>query len=80
MPRTKGSSHNVCIRELLQAIDMHGKTDRHMKLLTIQKESRRKEAGGRKRFWRRRLDGIGLDTVNKVFLAIEFKRMQEKLG
>ncbi len=26
------------------------------------------------RFWRRRLDGIGLDTVNKEFLAIEFKR------
>jgi hypothetical protein len=29
------------------------------------------------RFWRRRLDGIGLDTVNKVFLAIEFKRTQD---
>jgi hypothetical protein len=26
------------------------------------------------RFWRRRLDGIGLDTVNKELLAIEFKR------
>ena len=24
------------------------------------------------RFWRRRLDGIGLDTVNKELLAIEF--------
>ena len=32
--------HNACIRELLQAVDMHGKTDRHMKLLTIEKESR----------------------------------------
>jgi hypothetical protein len=26
------------------------------------------------RFWRRRLDGIGLDTINKELLAIEFKR------
>jgi hypothetical protein len=29
------------------------------------------------RFWRRRLDGIGLDTVNKELLAIEFKRTQD---
>ncbi len=29
------------------------------------------------RFWRRRLDGIGLDTVNKEFLVIEFKRTQD---
>ena len=29
------------------------------------------------RFWRRRLDGIGLDMVNKEFLAIEFKRMRD---
>jgi hypothetical protein len=29
------------------------------------------------RFWRRRLDGVGLDTVNKEFLAIEFKRTQD---
>ena len=35
------AAHNVCIRELLQAIDMHGKMDRHMKLLTVEKESRR---------------------------------------
>ena len=28
------------------------------------------------RFWRRRLDGIGLDTATKEFLAIEFKRTQ----
>ena len=33
-------SHNACIRELLQAVDVHGKTDRHMKLLTIEKKSR----------------------------------------
>ena len=25
------------------------------------------------RFWQRRLDGIGLDTINKELLAIEFK-------
>ena len=29
------------------------------------------------RFCRRRLDGIGLDTVNREFLAIEFKRTQD---
>ena len=29
------------------------------------------------RFWRRRLNGIGLDTATKEFLAIEFKRMQD---
>ena len=29
------------------------------------------------RFWRRRLDGIGLDAVTKEFLAIEFKRTQD---
>ena len=29
------------------------------------------------RFWRRRLDGIGVDTVNREFLAIEFKRTQD---
>ena len=29
------------------------------------------------RFWRRRLDGIGLDTVKKEFLAIEFKRTRD---
>ena len=29
------------------------------------------------RFWRRRLDGIGLDTINKELLAIEFKRTRD---
>ena len=29
------------------------------------------------RFWRRSLDGIGLDTVNKELLAIEFKRTRD---
>jgi hypothetical protein len=29
------------------------------------------------RFWRRRLDGVGLDTINKELLAIQFKRTQD---
>jgi hypothetical protein len=29
------------------------------------------------RFWRRRLDGIGLDTATKEFLAIGFKRTRD---
>jgi hypothetical protein len=29
------------------------------------------------RFWRRRLDGIGLDTITKELLAIEFKRTRD---
>ena len=110
------AAHNACIRELLQAIDMHGKTDRHMKLLTIETESMLgtlwdqedcnqfcskeelweaardekmktpwkgasegqppTEEQFQERFWRRRLDGIGLDVVTKEFLAIEFKRTQ----
>jgi hypothetical protein len=28
-------------------------------------------------FWRRRLDGIGLDAVNKEVLAIKFKRTRD---
>jgi len=39
------AAHNACIRELLQAMDMHGKTDRQMRLLTIEKESRRVHSG-----------------------------------
>ena len=31
----------------------------------------------KKRFWRRRLDRIGLDTVNKKLLSIEFKRTRD---
>jgi hypothetical protein len=34
------AAHNACIRELLQEVNAHGKADRHMKLLTIQTESR----------------------------------------
>jgi len=108
------AAHNACIRELLQEVNMHGKADRHMKLLTIETESMLgtlwdqeqctqfcsrdelwkaaneeemkipwKEANEgppvseeqyQERFWRRRLDGIGLDTATKEFLAIEFKR------
>jgi hypothetical protein len=99
------AAHNACIRELLQEIDVHGKADRHMKLLTLErerslgslwdqeqcaqfcskdelweaaKEEEMKipwkevqeglpvpEDQYQERFWRRRLDGIGLDTVNK---------------
>ncbi len=96
---------------------MHGKADRHMTLLTLERESSlgtlwdqeqctqfcskdelweaAKEEEMKipwkevheglsvsedqypERFWRRRLDGIGLDTVNREFLAIEFKRTQD---
>ena len=34
------AAHNACIRELLQAVNVHRKADRHMKLLTIETESR----------------------------------------
>ena len=119
------AAHNACIRELLQEVHVHGKammmpfncSDRHMRLLTIETESRlgtlwdqeecnqfcwkeelweaardeemkipRKGASEgqppteeqyQERFWRRRLDGIGLDVVTKEFLAIEFKRTQD---
>jgi hypothetical protein len=33
------AAHNACIRELLQEINVHGKADRHMKLLTLERES-----------------------------------------
>jgi hypothetical protein len=33
------AEHNACIRELLQEIDVHGKADRHMKLLKLERES-----------------------------------------
>jgi hypothetical protein len=111
------AAHNACIRELLQEVDVHGKADRNMKLLTIETESRLgtlwdqeqstqfcsrdelweaakeeemkilwktaneespiQEEQYQERFWRRRLDGIGLDMVNKEFLAIEFKRTRD---
>jgi hypothetical protein len=111
------AAHNACIRELLQEVNVHGKADRHMKLLTIETESRLgtlwdqeqctqfcsrdelweaakeeemkipwkaanegsqvSEEQYQERFWRRRLDGIGLDKVNKEFLAIEFKRTRD---
>ena len=29
-------AHNACIRELLQEVNVHGKADRHMRLLTIE--------------------------------------------
>jgi hypothetical protein len=107
------AAHNACIREL------HGKADRHMKLLTLEMESSLgtlwdqeqctprqfcskdelweaakeeemkipwkevheelpvSEDQYQERFWRRRLDEIGLDTVNRELLAIEFKRTQD---
>jgi hypothetical protein len=111
------AAHNVCIRELLQEANVHGKADRHMKLLMIDTESRVStlwdqeqctqfcskdelceaakeeemkipwknaneglpvsEEQYQERFWRRRLDGIELDTATKEFLAIEFKRTQD---
>ena len=33
------AAHNACIRELLQEINVQGKADRHMKLLTLERES-----------------------------------------
>jgi hypothetical protein len=39
--RAQGTAaHNACIRELLQEVNVHGKADRHMRLLTIETESR----------------------------------------
>ena len=32
------AAHNACIRELLQEIRVHGKADRHMKLLTLERD------------------------------------------
>ena len=109
------AAHNACIQELLQEVNVHGKADRHMRLLTIETENRLgtlwdqeecnqfcskeelweaardeemkiswraanegpPEEQYQERFWRRRLDGIGLDTATKEFLAIEFKRTQD---
>jgi hypothetical protein len=34
------ADHNACIRELLCEVSVHGKADRHMRLLTIETESR----------------------------------------
>jgi hypothetical protein len=34
------AAHNTCIRELLREVNVHGKAGRHMKLLTIETESR----------------------------------------
>jgi hypothetical protein len=34
------NSHNACIQELLHEVNVHGKADRHMRLLTVEKESR----------------------------------------
>ena len=34
------AAHNACIRELLRVVNVHGKADGHMRLLTIETESR----------------------------------------
>ena len=34
------AAHNACIRELLREVDVHGIAGRHMKLFTIETESR----------------------------------------
>jgi hypothetical protein len=46
-------------------------------LLAANEESPIPEEQYQERFWRRRLDGIGLDMVKKEFLAIEFKRTRD---
>jgi hypothetical protein len=46
-------------------------------LKAANKESPILEEQYQERFWRRRLDGIRLDMVNKEFLAIEFKRTRD---
>ncbi len=33
------AAHNTCIRELLQEVNVHGKANRHMRLLTIEAKS-----------------------------------------
>ena len=33
------AAHNACIRELLQEIDVHGKEDRYIKILTLEREN-----------------------------------------
>ena len=37
------AAHNACIRALLQEVNAHGKADRHMKLLTIEKRMRSRQ-------------------------------------
>jgi hypothetical protein len=34
------AAHNACIRELLQEVNVHGKADTYMRLLTIETEGR----------------------------------------
>ena len=72
------ASHNVCIRELLQEVNVHGKTDRHMRLLTIETESRlgstlwdQEECN--QLCWKEELWEAARDEEMKIPLAIEFK-------
>ena len=111
------NSVHDAFRKQAEWTKLQGKADRHMRLLTIEMESRLGHTLGsrgvkpilferrvweeakdeemkipwmeghvglpisekqyQKRFWRRRMDGIGLDKTAKEFLAIEFKRMQD---
>jgi hypothetical protein len=34
------AAHNACMREMIQEVNVHGKADRHMRLLTIETERR----------------------------------------
>jgi hypothetical protein len=42
------AAHNACIRELLKEVNVFGKADRHMKLLTIETDSRLHTLGSRR--------------------------------
>ena len=67
------AAHNACIRELLQEIDGHGKADRHMKLLTIETESRFR---GRTRMRGRqyRKSSIKNDSGGEDWTALDWTR------
>jgi hypothetical protein len=42
------AAHNACIRELLREVRVHGKADRHMRLLTIETEQAGHTLGSRR--------------------------------
>jgi hypothetical protein len=70
----EGSSQFCSKEELWEAAK-----DEEMKILWVEAHAGLPvpEDQYEERFWRRRLDGIGLDTTAKEFLAIEFKRTQD---
>jgi hypothetical protein len=82
------AAHNACIREWdqEQCTQFCSKDELWEAAKEEEMKIPRKEANEgspvleeqyQERFWRRRLDGIGLDTVNKELLAIEFKRTRD---